>query len=190
MPFTRRNKRLQCLARKFSVSTVTSPGPDVRVRVRDGQTHPHRQGVMVRISEKAATRLRWRRRRQPITRPGPPPARRSPSPVLRMGRLQGFWAEDAGKRSRRGRAWRNRADETISGPAVSYRCHAQPPAPATPAPGAPPSRTPHTPFGVPTPENAARLNRNALMRTPTPASHGGGLPKYLYSSTRRLQRIP
>jgi hypothetical protein len=92
--------------------------------------------------KKAATRLRWRRRRQPITRPGPPPARRSPSPVRRVGRLQGFWAEDASKRSRRGRAWRNRADETISGPAVSHRCHAQPPAPATPAPGAPPSRTP------------------------------------------------
>jgi hypothetical protein len=30
----------------------------------------------------AATRLRWRRRRQPITRPGPPPARHSPSPVM------------------------------------------------------------------------------------------------------------
>ena len=96
--------------------------------------------------KKAATRLRWRRRRQPITRPGPPPARRSPSPVRCVGRLQGFWAEDASKRSRRGRAWRNRAAETISGPAVSHRCHAQPPAPATPAPGAPPSRTPHTPF--------------------------------------------
>ena len=96
--------------------------------------------------KKAATRLRWHRRRQLITRPGPPPARRSPSPVRRVGRLQGFWAEDASKRSRRGRAWRNRADETISGPAVSHRCHAQPPAPATPAPDAPPSRTPHTPF--------------------------------------------
>ncbi len=96
--------------------------------------------------KKAATRLRWRRRRLPITRPGPPPARRSPSPVGRVGRLQGFWAEDANKRSRRRRAWRNRADEMISGPTVSHCCHAQPPAPAAPVPGALPSRTHHTPF--------------------------------------------
>ena len=80
----------------------------------------------------------------------PPPGlvRRPPDTVpsvRRVGRLQGFRAEDAGERPRRGRAQRNRVDETISGPASGHLRHAQPPAPDEPAPSAPPNWTTHTP---------------------------------------------
>jgi hypothetical protein len=64
---------------------------------------------------KAATHLRWHSRRQPSSRPGAPSARRSPSSVLCVGRLQGIWAEDRSGRPRRRRARRSRVDETISG---------------------------------------------------------------------------
>ena len=90
---------------------------------------------------KAATRLRWHRRRQPFTRSGPPSASRSPSSVRRMGRLQGFWAEDVGERPRRGRSRRSRVDEMISCLAVGHCCFAQPPASVVLTLSAPPSRT-------------------------------------------------
>jgi len=56
---------------------------------------------------KATTRLRWHSRRQPSSRSGPLSARRSPSSVRRVGRLQGIWAEDRVERPRRSRARRS-----------------------------------------------------------------------------------
>ena len=105
-------------------------------------------GGCLRVMQVPAHSITARRLPRIFVRTGggnPSPGRVRRLPVV-VPPPQGFWAEDVGEQPRRGRAWRSRVDETISGLAVGHCCYAQPTASVVPALSAPPSRTAHTIF--------------------------------------------
>jgi hypothetical protein len=73
---------------------ATMPVATARLQAADERLERDAGARTLDHRTKAATRLRWHSRRHPSSRSGPPSARRSPSSVRRVGRLQGIWAED------------------------------------------------------------------------------------------------